>query len=75
MHTDNKHFTVESIKQAGLRPVHMGLFPVLDTLESVIDLGISQLPIQSPNQLVVIMMIYHNSLLKSMEEAKNEEAA
>lgn len=64
-----------SDKHPALRPVHLGLFPTLDTLESVVDLGISQLPITSANQLVTVLMTYHNTLLKIQHEIKNQEAA
>lgn len=46
-----------------LRPVHVGLFPTMDSLESVVDMGISQLPITSSNQLVGILMAYHNTMI------------
>jgi hypothetical protein len=62
----------EAIKAAGLRPVRLGLFPVMDTPEAVIDLGVSQLPITNPNQLVGLLMTYHNSLVNLME-TKNED--
>lgn len=75
MNNDIPQFSVEDVKKAGLRPVHLGLFPVLDTLESCVDLGISQLPITNPNQLVGVLMTYHNSMVKIMEESKNEKAA
>ena len=63
----------EVIVQPGLRPVRMTLFPTMDSLDAVIDLGISQLPINTPNALVGILMTYHNSLLKQVEESNKHE--
>lgn len=56
-----------------LRPVHLGLFPTMDSLESVVDMGISQLPITSANQLVSVLMVYHNTLLKMQRDEKEIE--
>ena len=53
----------------GLRPVHMGLFPSLDTLEAAIELGLSQLPITTSTQLMGIIMVYHNTLLKVQQDS------
>lgn len=63
----------EVIVQPGLRPVRMTLFPTLDSLNAVIDLGLSQLPINTPNALIGILMTYHNSLLKQVEESNKHE--
>lgn len=57
-----------------LRPVHLGLFPTMDSLESVVDMGIAQLPITNPNQLVGVLMAYHNTMLKVQLEQKEPEA-
>jgi hypothetical protein len=62
------------VKQAGLRPVRLGLFPSLDSLDAVIDLGLSQLPITNPNQLVGLLMTYHNSLVQVIEKEQEHEA-
>jgi hypothetical protein len=51
-----------------LRPVHLGLFPTMDSLDSVLDMALSQMPIMSPNQLVTVLMTYHNTLLKVQKE-------
>lgn len=52
------------------RPVPMPLFPVLDNLNAVVDLGISQLPINTPNALVGLLMTYHNTLLKQLKDTE-----
>ena len=62
-----------SLVQPAVRPVRMTLFPTLDSLGSVLDLGTSQLPIETSNQLVCLLMTYHNSLLKQIEESNNNE--
>jgi hypothetical protein len=53
--------------QAPVRAQIMALFPTLDSLEAVLELGQSQLPITTPNQLVCLLMTYHNSLLRQIE--------
>ena len=60
--------------QPPLRAVAMGLFPTLDSLQSVVDLGLSQLPVMTPNALLGLLMSYHNTLLKVIaDEAKNQK--
>lgn len=58
--------TSESKPQLNVAP--MPLFPTLDSLEAVIELGLSQLPINTPNALVCLLMTYHNSLLKQISQ-------
>lgn len=48
---------------------HRSLFPTMDTLESVVELGMSQLPITTPNALMSILNTYHNTLLKVQKES------
>lgn len=50
-----------------LRAVHMGLFPTLGSLQEAIDLADSKLPITSRNELVAILMTYHNTLLHTIQ--------
>lgn len=69
----NESENKQGFVQPGLRPVRMTLFPTMDSLDAVIDLGISQLPINTPNALVGILMTYHNSLLKQIEESNKHE--
>ena len=65
MPQDNNKNTDEL--QQRIRAVPMKLFPVQDSLESVIKLGCSQLPITNQNTLVSLFMTYHNTLLKEIE--------
>ncbi len=40
------------------------LFPTAGTLNEVVDLGESRLPITNSNDLFSLLMTYHNTLLK-----------
>lgn len=50
-------------RQPPIRAVPMNIFPTLTTLEEVIALAKSQLPIMDEQQLVTVLMMYHNTLL------------
>jgi hypothetical protein len=63
-----KASSTKSTEQPVVRPVPMGLFPTLNSLQSVIDLALSQLPLQTPNSIVSLLMIYHNTLLKELQD-------
>lgn len=45
----------------------MGLFPTLDSLQQVVDLAHSQLPLECKNQVTAILATYHNTLLKQVQ--------
>lgn len=47
----------------------MGLFPTLGSLQEVVDLADSRLPIMSKNELTSILFTYHNTLLKQLQGA------
>lgn len=72
MHTEITQKLVESTGDAALRAAPVGLFPTMDSLESVLDLGISQLPITNPNELVCLLMTFQNTLLKVQANEKIE---
>lgn len=42
----------------------MPLFPVMNSLQEVVQLGNSKLPIKTRNELLSVLMTYHNTLLK-----------
>lgn len=42
----------------------MPLYPTMGSLQDVIDLADSKLPITNKNELFALLMIYHNTLLK-----------
>lgn len=56
--------------QPAVLPVTMGLFPTMGSLQQVIDLGNSQLPITTPNALFSLLCIYHNTLLEQVQSCK-----
>ena len=58
---------------SSLQPKPQGLFPTMGSLQEVIDLGESKLPIASKNELLSLLMAYHNSLLKALSDAENKK--
>ena len=56
--------------KAALRAVPQGLFPTMETLQSVVDLARTQLPITNANQLHSLLMTYHNTLLHVQTKSK-----
>lgn len=50
---------------AALRAVPMALYPTFDSLESVVTMATSQVPL-TPNEMFTILMVYHNTILKIM---------
>lgn len=48
----------------------MPLFPTLGSLQEVIDLADSKLPITSRNELCSLLYIWNNTLLKVLEARK-----
>ena len=55
--------------QPPIRAVHMGVFPTLGTLQEVVDLATTKLPITNVNELYSLLFTYHNTLLKVAKEA------
>jgi hypothetical protein len=51
-----------------LRPEVQSVFPTCDSLEDVVNLGVSRLPITTQNDLVVLLLTYHNTLLNQLEK-------
>lgn len=51
-----------------LRAVPMGLFPTMGSLQEVVDYADSKLPITCRNELCSVLMTYHNTLLKTIQE-------
>ncbi len=54
--------------QPPLRAVPMKLFPVMDTLDEVVVLAESKLPITSSNELYSLLITYHNTLLSELSK-------
>lgn len=46
----------------------MALYPTAGSLDEVVSLGESQLPIMDKNTLVSLLMTYHNTLLQQLRE-------
>lgn len=46
----------------------MNLFPTLGNLQEVVTLAQSKVPITQPNEVVSLLMTYHNTLLKVLDE-------
>jgi hypothetical protein len=49
-----------------LRAVPMALFPTMGSLQEVIDLASSKLPMTDKNEMHSILMVYHNTLLAQL---------
>lgn len=64
--TDQK---AASVQQPTLRAVPMGLFPRMSSLQDVVDLAKSKMPVEYHNDMLALLYTYHNTLL---EEIKNE---
>lgn len=61
---------MEPLNQTGvaaLRAVPMALYPTFDSLDSVVSMATSQIP-RTPNEMITILMVYHNTMLKIMEK-------
>ena len=56
----NKHTTTT-------QPTHKPVFPTMGSLQDVIDLAESRLPITNKNDLTAILATYHNSLLNALK--------
>lgn len=53
-----------------LRAVQMSLFPSMDSLDEVISLAESKLPITDKNELISLLMMYHNTLLNQINNER-----
>lgn len=53
-----------------IQPVPMNLFPTLGSLEEVIALANSKIPIGNKNEVYSLLMTYHNSLLNVIAQEK-----
>lgn len=59
---------MQSNKPATLCAVPMTLFPTLDSLENVLVMAASKMPVNQWNEMHSILMTYHNTLLKVIKE-------
>lgn len=61
------HSTPAGAKPA-LRAVPMGLFPTVGSLQEVVDLAESKLPITTQNDVFCLLMTFQNTLLKVLKQ-------
>jgi len=47
------------------------MFPVMSSLAAAVSLAKSQLPIETPNQLMTVLNTYHNTLLQEVARSPN----
>lgn len=51
---------------AALRAVPMSLFPTMGSLQEVVELAESKMPITSRNELISLLYTYHNTMLAQL---------
>lgn len=55
---------------SGIKPVHQNIYPTADSLDAVLSDAVNDLPILHKNQLVTILMTYHNTFLAELDQAR-----
>jgi len=53
---------------ASLKPVPMSLYPTMNSLQEVVNLATSKIPVVHQNDMVSLLMTYQNTLLKQLEK-------
>lgn len=53
---------------ATLQVMHMSLYPTLSSLQDVVALADSKIPITDKNELFTLLMTFQNTLLKTLHE-------
>ena len=51
-----------------LKPVPMSLYPTMGSLQEVVNLATSRIPVTHKNEMVSILMTFQNTLLKQLEK-------
>ena len=51
-----------------LKPVPMTLYPTMGSLQEVVNLATSRIPVVHQNEMVSILMTFQNTLLKQLEK-------
>lgn len=59
---------VTSYGKITIEPHYMSLFPHMDSLQSCMDMIVSQLPLNNKNAAVGAVLTYHNTLVKQLEK-------
>lgn len=49
-----------------LRTVPMNLFPTMGSLQEVVELAESKIPVTSRNEMISLLMTYHNTMLAQL---------
>jgi len=49
----------------------MNVFPTMGSLQDVVDLAEASLPIVSKNEIVALLAMYHNTLLKELNDSSS----
>ena len=57
--------------QRVLDTVSKPVYPTMDSLQAVIDLAKAKLPICSDNDLMSVLMTYHNTLLDQVKSCRS----
>ena len=52
----------------------MNLFPTLDSLQEAVNLAESKVPVVSRNEMYSLLMTYHNSLLKALDDEEKKKS-
>lgn len=52
-------------------PEHMSLYPTMDSVVDAITYIESQVPVVTANRMFNLLMIYHNTLIKQLNEQKS----
>ena len=58
----------KQVNPPAILAVPLSLYPTLDSLQDVMDLGASKMPINQWNEMYALIAIYHNTMLKVMKE-------
>ena len=58
----------QQLGQPHIRAVPMPLFPTLGSIQEVVDLADSKLPIISKNEMFALLMTFQNTVLKVIQE-------
>ena len=56
-----------------MKAEQLTLYPTLDSLQAVLEQANSQLPIMTKNELVALLAIHTNTVLKLIEEQNDED--
>lgn len=56
-----------------LKPEPLPIFPTYGSLQEVLDLAESRLPITNQNDLKVLLFSYHNTLLAQLHHPNHED--